>query len=115
MTDLALTKRVFESIGAKMTENRDYLIQLDAQNGDGDLGISMDTGFRAVNAYLAESDETDLGQLFRRCAKEFNEASPSSLGTILSFIMTGVAKTLRGKTQADLAEMALALMPAFRP
>ena len=30
---------VIKSISSIMNENRDYLIELDAQNGDGDLGI----------------------------------------------------------------------------
>ena len=28
-------------ISAVMTENKEYLIKLDQQNGDGDLGVSM--------------------------------------------------------------------------
>ena len=34
-------------ISRRMDENREYLIQLDQQNGDGDLGVSMSEGFRA--------------------------------------------------------------------
>ena len=32
---------VFEAIAAEIAENKDYLVELDQQNGDGDLGISM--------------------------------------------------------------------------
>ena len=35
---------VFEAIAAKTAENKDYLVELDQQNGDGDLGISMNDG-----------------------------------------------------------------------
>lgn len=36
---------VFEAIAAKIAENKDYLVELDQQNGDGDLGISMNDGY----------------------------------------------------------------------
>ena len=35
-----------------MTENRDYLVELDSRNGDGDLGISMSSGYQAVREVL---------------------------------------------------------------
>ncbi len=107
--DSRTVSAVFDAVSAKMTANRDYLIELDAQNGDGDLGISMDTGFRAVSAFAREADEPDLGRLFMKSAKALNEASPSSLGTILSFLMMGMAKALKGKTDADADEAALAM------
>ena len=34
-------KGAMENISALMDKYRDYLVELDAQNGDGDLGISM--------------------------------------------------------------------------
>ena len=40
-------------ISAVMTENKEYLIKLDQQNGDGDLGVSMSEGFAAGDAQPA--------------------------------------------------------------
>ena len=109
MIDISAIQKAFLTISLKMTQNRDYLIELDAQNGDGDLGISMDTGFKAVVAYLQSPDETDLGRLFLKASKVLNEASPSSLGTILSFALMGIAKSLRGKEAATVDEMVAAM------
>lgn len=39
---------------------------------------------------------TDLGAALRQGAKVLNSSAPSSLGTILSFGLMGVAKALRG-------------------
>ena len=89
-----------------MNENRDYLVELDQQNGDGDLGISMSDGFRAISDYLETAQETDLGKLFFQMSKMFNEAAPSSLGTILSMGLMGMAQALKGKENASLAETA---------
>ena len=97
-------------ISAVMTENKEYLIKLDQQNGDGDLGVSMSEGFAAAAAFAAEAEETDLGKLMMQTGKVFNEAAPSSLGTIISFAFMGMAKSLKGKTEATLPEFAEAVM-----
>ena len=58
--DRKTVSAILDSISKKMTENREYLIELDSQNGDGDLGISMDTGFQAVAAYMKDAEEADM-------------------------------------------------------
>lgn len=44
-----------------------------------------------------------------KCGKTFNEASPSSLGTITSFGLMGMAKSLKGKENARLLDLASAM------
>ena len=107
-------KKAVSSISILMTENKDYLVELDAQNGDGDLGLSMSAGYSAVDAFLAGCDETNLGKLLMQCSGVFNEAAPSSLGTITSFGMMGMARALKGKTEATLEEATEALEAGVR-
>ncbi|MDR2571449.1 MAG: dihydroxyacetone kinase subunit L [Oscillospiraceae bacterium] len=102
-------KVVFLYISNVMTANRDYLIKLDQKNGDGDLGISMTNGYRAVSDYLSTTNETDLGKLMMKSSLIFNEAAPSSLGTIMSFAMVGMAQSLRGKVKGSLMDIAQAM------
>lgn len=109
MLDAELLKRGMEAISQAMDKNYDYLTELDSQNGDGDLGVSMANGYKAVVMCLADNQEKDLGRLLMQCAKAFNEASPSSLGTITSFGMMGMAKSLKGKQTANLSELANAM------
>lgn len=99
---------IVKSISNIMDENKDYLIELDAQNGDGDLGISMSNGFKALVTFLENNKETDIGKVFMKMGSAFNEASPSSLGTILSFGMIGMAKSLKGKNKIELTDVAQA-------
>lgn len=101
--------KVITSISDIMTENKDYLVSLDQQNGDGDLGISMSSGYEAVKNYVIASEERDLGKLLMKCSSVFNEAAPSSLGTITAFGFMGMAKALKGKEEAIFAECADAL------
>lgn len=92
-----------------MAENKEYLIKLDQQNGDGDLGVSMSEGFEAAAVFAEGTEETDLGKILMQAGSVFNEAAPSSLGTILSFAFMGMAKSLKGKTEAGLPEFAEAM------
>ena len=109
MIAIAEIKKGISSIAKEMTDNRDYLVELDQRNGDGDLGISMSEGFNALVEVLNKMEETDLGKVFRDLSKTFNESAPSSLGTILSFGLMGIAKELKGKTEVSRQEFSVAL------
>lgn len=101
---------VIEAISKEMTANRDYLIELDQVNGDGDLGISMDDGYRAAAEYFKTALENDLGKLIMAGGKVFNASAPSSLGTITTFGFMGLAKALKGKEEATFEEAAAGLL-----
>lgn len=107
--DITEFRSAFAAIAKGMAENRDALIALDQKNGDGDLGISMSSGFTAVADTVKKTDERDLGRVMMKAGSAFNEAAPSSLGTILSFGMMGMARALKGKTTCTLAEVADAM------
>jgi len=102
-------KKVLTKIALIIEENKDYLIQLDQQNGDGDLGISMTNGFNSISKLANESEVSNLGALIMPLAINFNETAPSSLGTILSFGLMGMAKQLKGKTDISVLELGDAL------
>ena len=102
-------RTAFRAIATTMAEKRDYLIELDQRNGDGDLGISMSEGYAAASAAMDASQETDLGKLLIAGYKAFNEAAPSSLGTITSLCLMGMAKTLKGHTECDMVLLGEAL------
>jgi dihydroxyacetone kinase-like protein len=102
-------REALDRVAELMAANRDYLVELDQQNGDGDLGISMAAGFGALRDYLAAAEEKDLGRIFMKCGAVFNEAAPSSLGTIISFGFMGMARALKGKEEAGPEDLAAAL------
>lgn len=100
---------ILEKLMTVMIHCESELTQADARFGDGDLGISMKKGFEAAHICAKNTDETDLGKIFLLCSNAFNEAAPSTLGTILSLCLMGMAKELKGKTNASLEEMAYAM------
>jgi len=102
-------KTAFSYISDVMAVNKEYLIKLDQQNGDGDLGISMVNGFKGVCDYLSSAEEMEFGQLLMKASSVFNEIAPSSLGTIISFALMGMAQSLKGKAEVSLSEIAAAM------
>ena len=108
MANAQSLRRGMKEIARVMAENRQYLIELDQRNGDGDLGISMSDGYAAAALALDSTEEKDLGKLMLAAGKAFNEAAPSSLGTITSLGMMGMAKALKGLEEMDAAQLAQA-------
>jgi dihydroxyacetone kinase len=109
MSDSEKLLNAFKAIATVMAEQKTYLVELDQRNGDGDLGISMADGFAASCSALWASSEKDLGKLCICAGKAFNEAAPSSLGTIISLCLMGMARTLKGHEESDMALLGEAL------
>ncbi|HBO36576.1 MAG TPA: hypothetical protein DD633_08520 [Sphaerochaeta sp.] len=97
---------------AVMTENRDWLIDLDSIVGDGDLGLTMSDGFKAAYESIKDSDEEDVGKLFYVAGKAMSVAVPSTMGTLMASGLMQVGKTFKGKTDVQPFEYA-ALFQAF--
>ena len=93
-------KDIMKEISRIMDENKDYLVELDSKAGDGDLGISMSSGFRAVLESDAMEKQT-LKKFFMTSGMVINEASPSSLGTIIFMGMIAGAKNVGDAESLD--------------
>ena len=104
---------MFESIKVNMIESKEVLIELDAQNGDGDLGLSMTSGFIKTCEILSVLEETDLGKIFLTISKTFNEVAPSTLGTLLSIGFMGMAKAYKGKSSVNAIELSMGFEKAL--
>jgi dihydroxyacetone kinase-like protein len=76
----------------------DELNALDAQLGDGDLGVTMVRGTRAVASELANLPD-DVGMALLKCAQAFTKLSGSTYGTLLATGLMSAAKATRGRTE----------------
>ena len=90
--------RIFECISVIMADNRDLLCELDADMGDGDLGLTMAKAFPAAEKEARENPETDIGKLMMRCGMKMNSAAPSTMGTLMSSGFVFAGKANAGKT-----------------
>ncbi len=80
----------------------DELNGLDGQLGDGDLGITVATGWKAV---AAETLPDDVGMAFLAASKAFQRVSSSSYGTLTATALMAAAKKTRGRTEVPWSEV----------
>ena len=81
---------------------QDELNGLDGQLGDGDLGITVATGWREV---AAETLPDDVGMAFLAASKAFQRVSSSSYGTLTATALMAAAKKTKGRTEVPWSEV----------
>jgi dihydroxyacetone kinase-like protein len=74
----------------------DELNRLDAQAGDGDLGVTMATASKAALAVLAASGEATTADLLRACGTAIAQKAPSTSGTLVATGFLRAARALAG-------------------
>ncbi|MEM6849971.1 MAG: dihydroxyacetone kinase subunit L [Pseudomonadota bacterium] len=94
-----------ERVAAAMERDFAELNELDGQLGDGDLGVTMTRGMRAV-IELKDTLSDDLGMALLACAQAFTKSSGSSYGTLMATGLMAAAKTLKGRTDVAPDELA---------
>jgi len=92
----------FKAVSEVMSENRELLIEMDSEVGDGDLGLTMDDGFKAVYNSLKNNEETDLGKLLYQAGKDMSRAVPSTMGTLMASGLMQAGKEFKAFTNGDL-------------
>ncbi|MDZ4697226.1 MAG: dihydroxyacetone kinase subunit DhaL [Deltaproteobacteria bacterium] len=81
--DASGVKAVLRCLHSVMVENRDRLIDLDRVLGDGDLGLTMVSGFGRAAEELAMSQERLPGKLLARAGAIIASAAPSTMGNLI--------------------------------
>ncbi len=97
---------IFDHIAAIMAENKERLCSLDAELGDGDLGLTMSKAFAAAAQEANASQETDLGRMLMKMGMKMNSAAPSTMGTLMSSGVMAAGKALAGKEALSRDDMA---------
>ena len=92
-------------IGARLETEHQRLTALDAQLGDGDLGVTLLKAFRALDEMKAGLPD-DLGLALLASGSVVSKVSSSSFGTLLATALMAVAKDSKGKTAIAWADIA---------
>ena len=95
----------FAKINATMEENKELLTQLDSAIGDGDLGLTMTTGFAAIVKFFEGDVGPDIGKTLMQAGMAMNNAASSTMGTLLSSAILRMGQTVRNKTELDEADL----------
>ncbi|WP_298787567.1 dihydroxyacetone kinase subunit DhaL [uncultured Marinococcus sp.] len=100
-------KNYFESAHIVLEENKTYLCELDRALGDGDHGITMSIGWKAVQEALHSklADETDCGKIAMTAGRSFLSAVGSSVGPLYASGFMAGAKAVKNKTELSMEDM----------
>ena len=80
---------------------RDELRELDAAIGDGDLGITVSSGARAVGEALAAGPPATIADVLRTAARAFARANPSTMSGLIASALLAAARVLDGQADLD--------------
>lgn len=108
MTEVGLTELqgIISKVREIMQEQRDHLIKIDGEMGDGDLGITMEKAFVAADDYLSSSEAEDLGKALMQMGMAMAKAAPSTMGTLLATGFMRGGKAVQGKSRLTVADFA---------
>ena len=67
MVDAKRLKEIFLDIGEVIEQNKLYLSELDGAIGDGDHGLNMSKGFKALNDKMSQIDTDDISTILKTC------------------------------------------------
>jgi len=94
----AIFKTMMHTVGEQMIAEKNWLSELDGVIGDGDHGVTMEIGWKAVQHALedAQDDET-IESICKRMAKAFLDAVGASSGPLYAtaFLRAGTAVSNR--------------------
>ena len=93
----------FKQVAEVMETEKDYLCELDRKLGDGDHGVTMSIGWRAVNEKLNNelANETDIGKISSLVGMTFLNAVGSSVGPLYATGFINGGKVVKGKSEIN--------------
>jgi dihydroxyacetone kinase phosphoprotein-dependent L subunit len=90
-----------EMIGAK-----DRLTELDAEIGDGDLGVTVSLGFSAVRNAIHAKEYANLQELLSGCGTAFADNAASTFGTLMYTMFSRAGRAVKNKTEVSTTDAA---------
>lgn len=88
-----------------IADNREWLSELDGVIGDGDHGVTMDIGWKAVRQALADVGELTIAQMSEQMAKAFLDAVGASTGPLYSSAFKAAGKHVETRLNLDAGAM----------
>jgi dihydroxyacetone kinase-like protein len=98
---------ILKEAAAGWKRHSDEIRQLDAITGDGDMGVTVELGSKAMTDYLANPAEEDIGKLLMKCGMQLNKANPSTFGTLLASAFMEAGKAALGRKEIDVKDLSL--------
>jgi dihydroxyacetone kinase len=80
------------TVATDLLDRKDELNRLDGVAGDGDLGLTVSTGARALLDLAPALESLAETDAIRRCGTEVARRAPSTGGTLIAFALMAAAK-----------------------
>jgi dihydroxyacetone kinase-like protein len=109
-------KKVIEiltQIAAKIDENKGYLSELDATIGDGDHGINMSKGFKAVTEKLKDDTALDIAGILKKTGMALVSTVGGASGPLYGTAFMKSSMSVNGKTEIDIKDFSNMLKDAL--
>jgi len=92
-------------VAAKVESNKDYLCELDGAVGDGDHGVSMTIGMRAVTRAMKDLPDSVLpADVFQSAADAYADGVGATIGPLYEAAFAAAAKAAHGKSDLNHVE-----------
>jgi dihydroxyacetone kinase-like protein len=98
--------QIMHGLRSLMEEKKDYLVELDAVMGDGDLGLTMSKAFSSAHEEIQGGGEEDIGKMLMKAGMTMAKSAPSTMGTLVATGFMRGGKVLSGKQELDAADLA---------
>jgi dihydroxyacetone kinase-like protein len=98
-------RRWLDALQEVFAENRQQLTELDSAIGDGDLGISLDRGFTAVQAELSANPPADLRSVCQNVATVLIRTMGGTSGPLLGTFFLRAGAACAGKSELAPADV----------
>ena len=91
---------IFQKLLEQAKNSHDEFNAADGKIGDGDLGITIQSGLEEINNNINKFND-DMGANFMICSQAFVKKSGSSFGTLIAFSFINISKNLKGKSECN--------------
>jgi len=89
-------------VAAKVESNKDYLCELDGAVGDGDHGVSMTIGMRAVSRAVRSLPDSVLPhEVFQAAADAYADEVGATIGPLYEAAFAAAARAVQGKANLN--------------
>jgi dihydroxyacetone kinase-like protein len=100
------------AVATDLLDRKDELNRLDGVAGDGDLGLTVSTGARALLDLAPTLEDLPEADAIRRCGTEIARRAPSTGGTLIAFALMAAAKAVQAPNAPGLERAAIYLEAA---